>query len=363
MINAINDNLHFIHHLGHSNNTMIWKMRVSSGDVDACTNTGYFIGYTQGCHPGAWDNRSISHNGSINSGHSSSDCIAEEFTVGSSHGAIGFISNTRFSLTDNVEASPDGSDGANTRLQRYFLNALFELKLHYIAMMHCYSKEINKQLILDDEPGPDNLPYWGGLRCATYDATLLGDPALSVWTDTPLELKPTYTLDGTVFNCDTKNPYTWVALEDKDSNIIITQLTADDGICKIDDQILTDYITANTGTKMTVRMKAHNHLPFEGELDVQTVIASSPGDMHRLKVTTGVSDMTMMIRYTLTERVPVTISLLNAKEVAVANIVDGIRKPGNHHHTFNTDNISNGMYYCRLQIGSKQCVTKCMAVK
>lgn len=353
MVNAINGNLHMIHHLGHSNNTKIWKM--STSDVDRCTNTGYFIGYTQGCYPGAYDNRNISFNASINTGHSRPDCIGEEFTVGDNNGAVAFISNCRFGITDNGEASQDGSDGGNTRLQRYFLDALFGKKIHYIAMMHAYSKEISKQAILDDTPGPNSLPYWGGLRWAAYNANILGDPALSVWTETPQTLEPTYALNGAVFECDTKNSYTWAALEDKDGNIIITQLTGEDGKCKIEDKVLTDYVAANPGTKMKVRIKAHNYLPFEGDLDVPTAISNTLAGFNPIKGIIQTTGNCIAIQYTMPEKGVISIDIFDAKGTLVKRVFKGVRDTGNYSARI-SNNIGSGIYYCSIQVNHNRYV-------
>ncbi len=350
IVRAINNNLHMVHHLGHSNNNKIWKM--GNTEVGRCTNTSYFIGYTQGCYPGAYDNRNISFNASINSGHSKPDCIAEEFTVGSKNGAVAFISNCRFGITDNGVASPDGSDGGNTRLQRYFLDALFGKKLHYIAMMHAYSKEISKQAILDDVPGANNVPYWGGLRWAAYNANILGDPALSVWTEAPKTLEPTYALEGQKFTADTKNPYSWVALEGKEGTIVINQLTGEDGKCAIEDKVLSDYIAANQGTKMTVRIKAHNHLPFEGELDLATAIATNFAHQTPITKLIQIPGDALHINYSLTNKGSVSFALYNSKGALVKNIPSRDLDAGSHTLRVNSKGMGQGIYYYRLSINN-----------
>ncbi len=265
LINQINANVAWINHIGHSNNFMVMKMR-SPNDMASLTNTSYFIAYSQSCYSGAWDNRKISFNGSINTGHYAQDCIAEGFTAETGNGAVAYIGNSRYSLGDNGIASQDGSDGSSQRFHRYFHEAVFGQKFHHLAMMQAYSKEVNKQQILDIDI--NSAPYFGQMSYACYSLNVLGDPALSIWTKTPGTLVPVYdtVLTLPLFTMQTP-PYTWVALLGNDS-IICTQLTGADGNCVIDDGALAAYMTANPYGMMKVNIKAHNYLPYQGNLHI-----------------------------------------------------------------------------------------------
>ena len=56
IISIINDNTHLINHLGHA--YVDYVMKMYNPDADGLTNDElYFIGYSQGCYDGAFDNR------------------------------------------------------------------------------------------------------------------------------------------------------------------------------------------------------------------------------------------------------------------------------------------------------------------
>jgi hypothetical protein len=152
MINLINNGVHFINHLGHS--SYEYNMKIDNSDVDGLTNPSNrtcFI-YSQGCMAGGFDDN---------------DCIAEHFTVKTTHAAFAGIWNARYGWFWSYS-----TDGDSQRFHRQFWDAVFGEMKPEIGRANHDSKE-------------DNLPIIGRscIRWVYYETNLFGDPAL-VLTDT-----------------------------------------------------------------------------------------------------------------------------------------------------------------------------------
>ncbi len=160
IISRINNNVHIINHLGHSNEFINMKMNVSQ--ADALTNDQFCFIYSQGCSPGAFDEQ---------------DCIAEHFTVKTPHGAFAGIWNSRYGFFE-----PNGTDGPSHMLDREFFDAVFgESQQNYqyrtIGFAHENSKADNLWRL--------NITHWDSIRNVTwsqasrwsiYNSILFGDP-------------------------------------------------------------------------------------------------------------------------------------------------------------------------------------------
>ena len=169
-----NEDVTWIDHLGHSNNT--YNMRMTNSDITTANfdNDGVransFIIYSQGCYSGSFDNRTSSYT-------YTTDCIGEAFVI-FRRAAVAYIGNSRYGL-----GSPYDTDGSGQRFHRYFHDAAFDHEVTNIEKMNAYSKEINAPLILEENI---NLgPYFGQCKWIAYCVNVLGDPALDVWTSEP----------------------------------------------------------------------------------------------------------------------------------------------------------------------------------
>ncbi len=155
VINRINNDVHIINHLGHSNYNYNMKMYIA--DVDALTNNKFCFVYSQGCMAGGFDNPE---------GY---DCIAEHFTVKTDHGAFAGIWNSRYGLGD-----PGGTDGSSQKFARWFFHSIYEesndnLIFQKIGPAHQFSREINKFSICR-----------GLIRWCYYTLNLFGDPEITI---------------------------------------------------------------------------------------------------------------------------------------------------------------------------------------
>jgi hypothetical protein len=149
IISIINNGVHVINHLGHANE--VYNMKIDTSDVDGLTNPSNrtcFI-YSQGCYAGAFDY---------------SDCIAEHFTVKTTHAAFAGIWNARYGFFWSYS-----TDGDSQRLHRQFWDAVFGEMIPEIGRANHDSKE-------------DNLPIIGRscIRWCYYQTNLFGDPTLKI---------------------------------------------------------------------------------------------------------------------------------------------------------------------------------------
>jgi len=198
------------------------------------------------------------------------DCILEQF-ITISNGAVACIGNDDNNLGDDDDRNFPGQ-----RVTRYFHDAIFNKKNHYLGVMHAIGKEANTALVTDPD-AINTAPYYGTIRYSVHNSNLLGDPALSIWTATPDSLDSTYAspMGTTTFEWETGHPYTWVALLSNDDSIICTQLTDSSGSCSINEQALTDFINTSP-VFMKVRAKAHNCYPFEGYIEFYAIEVRTP---------------------------------------------------------------------------------------
>ncbi len=164
LITEINQGHSFIHHDGHSNYT--YTMRMSNSDV---TNTNfsnldgithnYTLIYTSGCMCGGFDYN---------------DCIAEEF-VSIDNFAVTFIGNSRYGWFNEGT-----TEGPSIHIHREFNDALYADRTAQTGTAHKESK-------IDTAPWVTAPGQWeeGAIRWCFYDCNVLGDPAMSIWTDEP----------------------------------------------------------------------------------------------------------------------------------------------------------------------------------
>ncbi len=356
-----NNNITWINHGGHSNNT--YTLKTMANDVtnqnfdNDGTNANFWIAYCHGCYQGAWDNRTSGGN------YISSDCIGEAWTTGIQNGAVAFISNSRYGLGDDGTVSPDGSDGSSPRFQRYFHDAIFGQKIHYLEMMNGYSKEVNADLVCIPESQIDEPKYFGQAKYVCYEVCAEGDPALSIWTEIPEELDADHPRkiksNATAFTWETKMAYTTVALLDgAQGDIICSQITGEDGKCEISEEALTTYLTDNPEGKLGIAVKAHNFLPYSGEIQIEPQLGISNHTQFTYNSNFNFCGRNGWITYVLPVNERITISIYNSKGTLVKTIVNDFQMAGEYIRTFSSRTISNGIYYLRICTTNRNSVEK-----
>jgi hypothetical protein len=156
IIGIINDNAHLINHLGHANVDYVMKM--VNSDVDGLSNDElYFIGYSQGCYSGSFDNRTPGGD------YTDYDCISEHLTT-EPHGAVAFIANSRYGW-----GVWESTDGPSQHYDREFWDAVLGEDIFNIGIANQDSKEDNAGRVGDE------IERW-----CYYEINLFGDPELAV---------------------------------------------------------------------------------------------------------------------------------------------------------------------------------------
>ena len=173
LMNHLNMGRPMLNHVGHANETFV--MKLSNSDITNLNFYGlnglshnYTIVYTHGCDCGAFDNNST-------------DCIGEKM-VTIDNFAAAFIGNSRYGWFNEGT-----SEGPSAHIHREFMDALFHDKINRIGSAHTQSKTASAPWVT--APG-----QWepGALRWCFYDCTVLGDPAMAVFTDNPMTIKTVY---------------------------------------------------------------------------------------------------------------------------------------------------------------------------
>lgn len=161
----LNNGVNMVNHMGHCGISAMMRLHNADITVDNLTADGFehsfHIGYSQGCHAGAFDNN---------------DCIVERAT-NLTTGFVAFIANSRYGLYQ-----AGNEDGASQFFDREFYDALFGESISTLG-----------EALLDSR---DDLVVWAGnndrMRWVFYELNLFGDPALRPWSREPLDLTATY---------------------------------------------------------------------------------------------------------------------------------------------------------------------------
>ena len=154
LLQAIREGAHYINHLGHSSLGM--NMKLTNSSITGLGNEQRpFLGYTQGCYAGAFDNKS--HYGSV----SSTDAILENL-VSSPTGAFAYLGNSRYGWGDDHSLK-----GPSHLYHRQFWHGRFGKGLTRLGELNHFSKEQNLGLLAGT-----------AMRWVYYQLTLFGDPAL-----------------------------------------------------------------------------------------------------------------------------------------------------------------------------------------
>lgn len=200
LINTINSGRSFINHVGHANEN--YTMKLYNWDITNSNFSGvngilhnYPIIYTHGCICGAFD---------------ANDCIGERM-VAIENFAAAFVGNSRYGWFNEGQ-----TEGPSAHLNREFIDALFTDSLHRIGSAHMESKIATAPWV--NAPG-----QWeeGALRWCFYDCNVLGDPAMSVWTNEPIQITTTYPEAILIGGYSTQVTVTSNGLPAKDLNVAL----------------------------------------------------------------------------------------------------------------------------------------------
>lgn len=274
----LNAGAHLINHDGHAFTGLlsIGNDYLRSGDMDALSNgQRYGIWYSIGCWPAAFDR----------------DCIAEHFVTAPNGGGVAFIGNSRYGW-----GSPGNPlYGYSDRFDQQFFNKLLKQGEHHIGAALAAAKAVYVPF-----SAQENVYRW-----CQYEITLLGDPEMPVWTDTPAELtvdyppaipqaKQTVAIQVTDGYDEPLEGATVCLCQE--TALYETALTGADGLARL------SVTGADPGAPVQVTVTAPNFIPFEGRLSliaqgplvqVAAVASADFGSDRVLPGKTGAIDLTL----------------------------------------------------------------------
>jgi hypothetical protein len=227
-------NFHIIYHLQHSGVKGMGLSKITNEsfrneDFDGLSNGNFHqILFTNGCKPGTF----------------SKDCIGEHYINNSQGGGVAFIGNADY-----------GYYGEHTQFQS-FCDALYETTGHP-------STGYNLGFVFQKAPGTSS--------SAKKRLTLLGDPEMPVWTNTPqtlnVSVSPTTVVSGentivvTINNLPAGKTAT-ICLQKGDEGYA-TQTVSANGSYNFT-------FTPHTSGQINVTVTSHNFKPYESTITVNT---------------------------------------------------------------------------------------------
>ncbi len=365
LMNSVNQNSTFwIDHLGHSNVT--YNMKLANPDVNNTnfqnngTNSNFFIVYSQGCYSGSFDNRTS--NGQI----LDTDCIGEKF-VTITNGALAYIGNARYGL-----GSPYDTNGSGQVFHRYFHHALFNKNIYEIEKMNAYSKEISAPFIL--EADITLAPYYGQCKWIAYGLNIFGDPALSIWRDSPLQLDPILA-DTLYMNSDfiiQSEPYTRIALFNTDHSFLYTTTTDSTGYYNLSEQNeIMNYISNHVSESYIINLKAENYYSYSKALQINCVsnidqIINKP--LEYISIYPNPFNPTTHVKWSNRADGRVKIDIYNIKGQLINTLTDKSYRAGIHQITWNglskkNERLSSGIYFIKIKQNDQSMMKKVLLLK
>jgi hypothetical protein len=350
----------WIDHQGHGNSSYCFSIgnsQIPGIFSNTGTNQNYFITYSGGCNIQMF---------------SVSDCFMEEM-INQPNGAVVVMGNWDSGIGDD-----DGNNHPSCVPIRHMHDAIFNpaRRVHFIEATHAGGKE--SVIDLATNPNAINIaPYYGLMRYCCYNTNGFGDPALSVWTDTPKDVTATtfnVTGDGNQFTISNVPPYTCVGLADITTDEIFSaQITgykynADvsfvvgDSACLINDAAYKTYAAANN--KVKVYIKATNYIPGSFEFTLSTDINNYNNSGIVKNYTVQSLRGNTVVNFTLTNNETVNVSLFNVKGALVKTLMNSKVSAGAAQQvSVSNSELSSGLYYCKISTNSSQSVKSVVVAK
>lgn len=242
LFTKMNSGINLLNHLGHSGvqyNMKLYNSNVTNTNITANgVNHNYFIIYSQGCLPAAFEQ----------------DCIAEKFTT-IENGCAVFVGNSRYGWY-----VPGGTNSSSQLMDREFFDALFGEDITQVGPMNADSKEDNAAQCSNDN-----------IRWVYYELILFGDPSLDVWTEIPEDIaatfQPSIPLGTTEIDFQTDAPYARIGLIQNGEMI-------GNGTADVSGNATIEFFEVVTMPEtISVSIIAHNKNRFDSEL---LVISNEP---------------------------------------------------------------------------------------
>ncbi len=171
LIDKVNEGKQFIHHVGHASPSYVAYLSTSDiTDANFYAANGvdhnYTIMQTHGCDCGSFDNN---------------DCILEKMVLIQNF-AVAVVGNSRYGWFNEGQ-----TEGPAAHLHREMVDAMFNDEIAQIGKAFAESK-------IQTAPWVEAPGQWeeGAMRWNFYDINVLGDPAMSIWNNEPIDINVDY---------------------------------------------------------------------------------------------------------------------------------------------------------------------------
>lgn len=361
LISAMNNGACFINHDGHSNYSGAMRLSLYSmsdttfADLDGLKHLNPVI-YSYGCNAAGidWTNS----NGQ--------DCIAEEL-VSFPNAAVAFVGNTRYGWFNEGQ-----TEGPSLHLHREFVNALFnpEFGTSYtrIGAAHTISRIRSAPFAtLPDEFEP------GALRWCIYGCSVLGDPALDLWTGkiqqfTAVSFPDSISSATQTITVETGESNAQISLSNE-NNLLLSETSDGNGSVYFNLPLL------NKFQELTLKITKHNFFPFEGKIKISdspfAKIEDSPGASRRFlvhEIYPNPFNSSGKISFELPAEDFVEITVFDVTGRKIDEIFSGVLSEGEQSIIWKAQNsqnstIASGIYFIRLKYRNQVQVKHCLYLK
>jgi len=338
LLAAINSGTSFVHHSGHADYYSVMKMTdymITNENFTGVNgvNHNYTLVYTHGCNCGGFDQ---------------SDCIAERM-VFIDNFAAAFVGNSRYGWFNEGT-----TEGPSEHLHREFVDALFADRYFRIGRTHMESKIASAPWVnAPDQHEP------GALRWCYYDCNLLGDPAMGIWTDEPVEIIVDYpehidigSASMTVSVMTDGNPAARMTCTVIQDSVLLGAADTDSlGFA----EIIFDKILSDSG-RAELFVSGYNRNPVSFPVHINQTSAIAVKEF--IPVTTSLLgnypnpfNGQTTISYQIAEAGRVQIALFNALGQEICLLEDGFKNAGKyklHFDAIQSLNLPSGIYFYSL---------------
>jgi hypothetical protein len=265
-IAEINQGYNYINHSGHGDNGALQagSAYLNGSQMASLTNgPRYSIFYSHSCY-------------SLNFSWLSSDCIGEKFQTSTGGGGF-YIGNSRYGWH-----GVPFENSLSSRLDREFFKSIFDPAEYYYPLGQVHAEAKNKRVGIAKSQTYE--------RYCLYELNILGDPAMPVWKDTPVNLDvtcpPSLPVGPSTFKVNVKSAGTGVegarVCLMKDGEIYLVGETDFFG------NVTFNPCPATAGT-LELTITAGDHFPYEStapvlsgglEADTTTLSESTGGVVH-----------------------------------------------------------------------------------
>ncbi len=340
LIKNIHKGCNIIHHDGHSSSSTNMRMfrsditDVNFISVDGINHLNPII-YSHGCHSAAVDMVNFS----------GQDCIAE-MMLEIDNFASAYIGNTRYGWFNEGQ-----TEGPSLHLHREFISALYGDNVVAIGAAHTLSRIRSAPFVT----APDQ---WepGALRWSFYCCNVLGDPAMSVWTNQIKEFANVNypnEISGLPANISVQTGIANARVTISDNGNLLTSVTTNN----FGEAYLTIDSTLTSST-LDLTITAINYKSFVSKIRLATTGVNDQSSAGKISfelkpLFPNPFNHETTIQFSITKTGSIKLEIYNLNGQKIRTVFRGILKAGLHRLNWNAQNdkgyiATSGLYFIKL---------------